>query len=48
VQEIREDLVEFECQVEENMVTSMEQAKATGTDKKLEKVLMKLVVAATA
>jgi len=40
--------VEFEGQIEENTVTAMKQAKATGTDKKLEKELMKLVVAATA
>lgn len=48
VQEIRQDLVEFERQVEEDTVTAMKQAKATGTDKKREKELMKLVLATTA
>lgn len=48
VQEIREDLVEFEHQVEEDTMAAMKQAKATGTDKKREKELMKLVLAATA
>jgi hypothetical protein len=48
VQEIREDLGEFERQVEEDTVAAMKQAKATGTDKKREKELMKLVLAATA
>ena len=48
VQEIREDLAEFERQVEEDTVAAMKQAKATGTDKKREKELMKLVLAATA
>ena len=48
VQEIREDLVEFERQVEGDTVAAMKQAKSTGTDKKREKELMKLVLAATA
>lgn len=48
VQEIREDLAEFERQVEEDTVAAMKQAKGTGTDKKREKELMKLVLAATA
>ena len=48
VQEIREDLVEFERQVEEDTASAMKQAKSTGTDKKREKELMKLVLAATA
>ena len=48
VQETREVLVEFERQVEEDTVAAMKQAKATGTDKKREKELMKLVLAATA
>ena len=45
VQEKREDLVEFEGQVEEDTVTAMRQAKSTGADKKREKELMKLVLA---
>lgn len=48
VQEIREDLVDFKRQVEEDTATVMKQAKSTGTDKKREKELMKLVLAATA
>lgn len=48
MQEIREDLVDFERQVEEDTTTVMKQAKSTGTDKKREKELMKLVLAATA
>jgi len=48
VQEIREDLVEFERQVEEDTAAAMKQAKSTGTDKKREKELMRLVLAATA
>ena len=48
MQEIREDLVEFERQVEEDTASAMKQAKSTGTDKKREKELMKLVLAATA
>jgi hypothetical protein len=47
-QEIREDLMEFERQVEEDTATAMKQAKSTGTDKKREKELMRLVLAATA
>jgi hypothetical protein len=48
VQEIREDLVKFEHQVEEDTMAVMKQAKAAGTDKRREKELMKLMLAATA
>lgn len=48
VQEIREDLAEFERQVEGDTEAAIKQAKAAGIDKKREKELMKLVLAATA
>ena len=47
MQEIEEDLLEFDQRVEGDTVAAMKQAKATGTDKKREKELMKLVLAAT-
>jgi phage-related protein len=48
VQEIRDDLVEFEHQVEEDTMAAIKRVNATGTDKKREQELMKLVLAATA